>query len=426
MHYFAYKNNDLYCEDVRVRDIVDDIGSPCYIYSHRTILEHFRKLQNAFKAVNPLICYSVKANSNLAICRALVEQGAGLDIVSGGELYRALQVKADPKKIVFAGVGKTDEEIRWAVKVGILFFNVESEPELERIHDIAVRLRRTVDVCLRLNPEVEPHTHRYIKTAQKESKFGLSFQIAEQILLHKDRYFNVRIRGLHIHIGSQITDAKPYVRALNKVLSFARRMKKERINLDYLNIGGGMGIVYNKEVAQTAQLLAKAIIPFLRKTGLRIIMEPGRFIVGSAGILVSRVTYVKETEAKKFVILDCGMNDLIRPSLYEAYHEITPLERKPGLRHHIYDVVGPICESSDFLARDRKMLQVKAYEFLAIMGAGAYGFSMSSNYNSRLRPAEVLVRGNRYFLIRERENYSDLVHKERLRKPLTGYRLRNL
>jgi len=376
-------------------------------------MEHFKKLQSAFKTINPLICYSVKANSNMAICKALVNEGAGLDIVSGGELYRALKIKTDPKKIVFAGVGKTDEEIEYAIKTGILFFNVESEQELERIQEISIKLRKTVDVCLRVNPEVDPHTHHYIKTAKKESKFGLSFSAARLLLLNRGRFFNVQIKGLHMHIGSQITEAWPYIQAIRKVNGFIREMKSNGVSLQYLNIGGGMGIIYNKEIAQTADIFAKAITPLL-KGGLKIILEPGRFIVGSAGILVSRVTFVKETELKNFLIIDSGMNDLIRPTLYEAYHEIVPLHRRTKAKQRQYDIVGPICESGDFLAKDRLMPQINSGEYLAVMCAGAYGFSMSSNYNSRLRVAEVLVKGDKYFIIREREKYSDLIKKERI------------
>jgi len=376
-------------------------------------MEHFKKLQSAFKTINPLICYSVKANSNMAICKALVNEGAGLDIVSGGELFRALKIKTDPKKIVFAGVGKTDEEIEYAIKTGILFFNVESEQELERIQEISIKLRKTVDVCLRVNPEVDPHTHHYIKTAKKESKFGLSFSAARLLLLNRGRFFNVQIKGLHMHIGSQITEAWPYIQAIRKVNGFIREMKSNGVSLQYLNIGGGMGIIYSKEIAQTADIFAKAITPLL-KGGLKIILEPGRFIVGSAGILVSRVTFVKETELKNFLIIDSGMNDLIRPTLYEAYHEIVPLHRRTKAKQRQYDIVGPICESGDFLAKDRLMPQINSGEYLAVMCAGAYGFSMSSNYNSRLRVAEVLVKGDKYFIIREREKYSDLIKKERI------------
>ena len=419
MHYFRYKNNNLYCEDVRVSRIVRKFGSPCYIYSYRTLIEHFRKLKNAFKEVNPLICYSVKANSNLSICRALVREGAGLDVVSGGELFRALKIRTNPRKIVFAGVGKTDREIRQAIKAGILFFNVESEAEIERIQQIAIKLRKSVNVCLRVNPEVNPHTHKYIKTAKKESKFGLSFSIARNIILNRQRYFNVHIKGLHIHIGSQITQTRPFVHAVRKVSTFIKEMGEHDVRFEYLNIGGGMGIVYKKEMAKTADIFARDLVPMLKKLNLKIILEPGRFIVGSAGILVSRVTHVKKTESKRFVILDCGMNDLIRPSLYEAYHDILPLNKASSrLKNFTYDVVGPICETGDFLAKARSMPQVESGQHLAIMGAGAYGFTMSSNYNSRLRAVEILVKGKRCFLIRKRETYYDLIKKERIPKTL--------
>ncbi|MDD5618677.1 MAG: diaminopimelate decarboxylase [Candidatus Omnitrophica bacterium] len=413
MHYFNYKTNNLYCEEVKVADIVEKFGSPCYVYSHRTMIEHFRKIQSAFKPISPLICYSVKANSNLAICKDLINEGAGLDIVSGGELYKALKIKANPKKIVFAGVGKTDEEISYAIKAGILFFNVESEQELERIQQIAVRLRKTVDICLRVNPEVDPHTHRYVKTAKKESKFGLSFPAAKIILLNRGRFFNVNIKGLHLHIGSQITETWPYAQAIKKVNDFMKEMKSHGVNFQYLNIGGGMGIIYKEETAKTADIFARAILPLI-KGGLKVILEPGRFIVGSAGILVSRVTFVKETQVKDFLVMDSGMSDLIRPTLYEAYHEVVPLHKKSKTRQKTYDVVGPICESGDFLAKDRQIAQVNAGDYLAIMCAGAYGFSMSSNYNSRPRPAEVLVKGDKYFLVRERESYRDLVKREKI------------
>jgi len=421
MHYFRYKNNELYCENVKVTDIVRRYGSPCYVYSYRTLLEHFKKLQDAFREIDPLICYSVKANSNLAILKALVNEGAGLDVVSAGELYRALKVKVDPKKIVFAGVGKTSSEIEYAIRAGILFFNVESEQELELIHEIAIRLRKTVEVCLRINPEVDPHTHHYIKTAKKESKFGLSFAAARHILLNRNRFFNINIKGLHIHIGSQITEARPYIQAIKKVREFIKEMSKIDVNFGYFNIGGGLGIIYNKETTQTAKIFAKAIIPLLKNTKLRIILEPGRFIAGSAGILATKVTYIKNTENKNFIIVDAGMSDLIRPALYEAYHDIVPIRKKSKVRHLEYDIVGPICESGDFFAKDRIMAQVEPGDLLAIMCAGAYGFSMSSNYNSRLRIGEVLVKDNRFLLIRKRETRLDLVKKEKIPMFLRKY-----
>jgi diaminopimelate decarboxylase len=274
-------------------------------------------------------------------------------------------------------------------------------------------MRKTVNVCLRVNPEVEPHTHSHIKTAKKDSKFGLSFSAARLILLNRGRFFNVNIKGLHMHIGSQITESHPYIEAIKKVNDFINQMRGQGVKLEYLNIGGGMGIIYKKETTQTADMFARAIVPLLKSHGLKIILEPGRFIVGSAGILVSRVTFVKETEYRNFLIMDSGMSDLIRPALYDAYHEVVPLYKRPKTRQRQYDIVGPICESGDFLAKERMMPQVDSGDYLAIMCAGAYGFSMSSNYNSRLRPAEVLVKGDKYSIVRERETYPDLIAKEK-------------
>jgi len=413
MHYFKYRKNELFCEEVRVQDIIERFGTPCYIYSYRTIIEHFHKIAKAFIELEPLICYSMKANSNLAICRILVNEGAGLDIVSGGELFRALCVGADGKKIVFAGVGKTDNEIKEAIKAKILFFNVESEPELERIQAIAVQMHKVVNACIRINVGVNPNTHSYITTAIKDSKFGVSFAVARKILRYQNRFFNINIRGLHFHIGSQITEVTPYVEAIKKITLFIEGLKKDGIRLEYLNIGGGMGINYKNDDAKTARALAEAIVPLLKKTGLKIILEPGRFIVGSAGILVTKVTYLKNTEYRDFIILDSAMNDLIRPTLYQSYHEIIPLNNT-STKTKKYDVVGSICESGDFFAKDRDIPLVKQGDYLAIMCAGAYGFSMSSNYNSRLKPAEVLVKDGSFYLIRKRQTYEDLIDNERI------------
>jgi len=413
MHEFKYVNNRLYCEKVRVEDLARKYGTPLYVYSYHTLISHFLKLQDAFKPINPLICYSVKANSNLAILKALVDKGAGLDIVSGGELYRALQAGCPAEKIVYASVGKTDKEIEEAIRHKILFFNVESVPELENINRIAKNLGRIVQVAIRINPDVEPKTHKYITTGKLTNKFGIDFRAAEQILLVRKAFANAKINGLHIHIGSQITKAEPYVAAINKIVDFIAKLSKKDIKLEYLNIGGGLGIIYDKETPQTAQKFAHKILPLLKKTGLKIIMEPGRFIVGNAGILVTKVLYVKSTPKKKFVIVDGGMNDLIRPALYDAYHQILPLSVKSGVQKtEKADVVGPICESGDFLAKERKLPKVKAGDYLAVMSAGAYGFSMSSNYNSRRRAEEVMVVKDQHFVIRKRETNEDLARNE--------------
>jgi len=390
-------------------------GTPLYAYSRHTLIDHYLKLKNAFKGVGALICYSVKANSNLAMLKALVELGAGLDIVSGGELFRAQKAGCPAGKIVYASVGKTDSEIENAIKIGILFFNVESFAELENINRIARRLNKTANVAIRINPDVEAKTHKYITTGKITNKFGIDLDSAYKILLLRGRFSNVEISGLHIHIGSQITESAPYAAAITKVVNFIERLKAKGISLEYLNIGGGLGIVYDKETPQTADRFAKIILPLLKKTGLKIIMEPGRFIVGNAGILVTKVLYVKPTPKKKFVITDAGMNDLIRPALYDAYHQIVPLRcTKCDVRStEKVDIVGPICESGDFFAKERNITKVKEGDYIAVMSAGAYGFSMASNYNSRRRAAEVMVRGNKVSVIRKRESYEDLIRNEK-------------
>ena len=413
MHEFKYVNNQLYCEKVKVQDLAKKYGTPLYVYSYHTLISHFLKIQQAFKAINPLICYSVKANSNLAMLKALVDKGAGLDIVSGGELYRALQAGCPAEKIVYASVGKTDKEIEEAIRHKILCFNVESVPELENINRIAKSLGCVVQVAIRINPDVEPKTHKYITTGKLTNKFGIDFKAAEQILLLRKAFRNAKINGLHIHIGSQITEGAPYVAAINKVADFIAKLSKKGIRLQYLNIGGGLGIIYDKETPQTAQKFADKVTPLLKKTGLKIIMEPGRFIVGNAGILVTKVLYVKSSPKKKFVIVDGGMNDLIRPALYGAYHQILPLSVKSGVQKiEKADVVGPICESGDFFAKGRKLPKVKAGDYLAVMSAGAYGFSMSSNYNSRRRAEEIMVVKDQHFVIRKRETVEDLTRNE--------------
>ncbi|MCM8801448.1 MAG: diaminopimelate decarboxylase [Candidatus Omnitrophica bacterium] len=414
MHEFKYRNKQLYCEGVKIQDLVKRFSTPLYVYSYHTILGHFIKLKIAFKKSKPLICYSVKANSNLAILRALVKEGAGLDIVSGGELFRAIKVGCPPERIVYAGVGKTEKEIKEAIKIGILFFNVESISELENINGISKRLNKITNVAIRINPDVEPKTHRFITTGRLTNKFGVDFKTAYKILKMRKDFKFLNISGLHIHIGSQITSPLPYVSAIGKLLNFIRKLRKEGIELEYLNIGGGLGIIYNKETPQTAEEFAKRLLPLLKKSNLKIIMEPGRFIVGNAGVLVTKVLYIKSTSKKKFVIVDAGMNDLIRPALYDAYHNILPLKMIPQRKGNAQkvDIVGPICESADFFAKNRTIPKLKENHYLAIMGAGAYGFSMSSNYNSRCRPAEVLVKEDKFYLIREREAYNDLIDNE--------------
>ncbi len=416
MHEFEFKKNNLYCENIQVQNLARRFGTPLYVYSHATLIDHFLKIKNAFKEIKPLICFSVKANSNLSVLKALVDKGAGLDIVSGGELFRALKVNCPAEKIVYASVGKTDLEIEEAIKRRILFFNIESVPELENINRISKKLNRVTKVAIRINPDVEPKTHKYITTGKLTNKFGIDFQSAHQILMVRKALSHVKIAGLHIHIGSQITEGAPYVAAITKMASFIEKLKKEGITFEYLNIGGGLGIIYNDETPQTAAEFAAKVVPILKSTGLKIIMEPGRFIAGQAGILVVKVLYVKKTPLKKFIIVDGGMNDLIRPALYDAYHCIEPVSCDARCKASVEkaDVVGPICESGDFFAKDRLLPLVEEGDYLAIMSAGAYGFSMSSNYNSRLRPQEVMVKNNKAYTIRARERSSDLIKNERV------------
>ncbi len=414
IHDFQYKGNDFYCEQVRIEDIADQVGTPVYVYSYKILTEHLLKLQKAFRKVRPLICFSMKANENLALARALVKLGAGLDIVSGGELFRALAAGCPPSRIVYAGVGKTEREIREAIRAGILLFNVESVPELAVIDTLARRAGKKVKVSLRINPDVAARTHEYVKTAEKESKFGIDFDTARLAFTKKFAYPNVVLAGVHVHIGSQITEPAPFVNAFRKVLIFLAMLEREGHRVRYLNLGGGLGIIYRDEKPQTPKEFARRVVPILRGRSYRVILEPGRFIVGNAGVFVTRVLYVKRTPAKSFAIVDGGMNDLLRPSLYNAYHTVCAARRREDGRLVKADVVGPICESGDFLARDRLMREPSPGDVLAILGAGAYGFSMASNYNARPRAAEVLVRGKRFEVIRRRESYRDLVRGERI------------
>jgi len=418
MHRFMYKRNNLYCENLKIENIAHEVKTPFYLYSHATLLDHYRKLRDAFVPLKPLICFSMKSNSNLAICRALIKEGAGLDIVSGGELYRALKVGADPKKIVYASVGKTAMEIDTAIRKGILFFNVESIPELIMIEKMCKRHHKRIKVCLRVNPNVKANTHHYITTGVSENKFGLEFETAKAVFTQTNNFPHLDIVGLHIHIGSQITEKAPFVKALRRLSTFVKSLRSDGIRIEYVNIGGGMGITYQKERPQTAQGYAKAIIPILKKLKVHVILEPGRFISGNSGVLITKVLYVKKTQRKRFIIVDAGMNDLMRPALYEAYHEIIPLKKSGRRSLSKADVVGPICESGDYIAKDRLLPQVKEGQLLAVMSAGAYGFSMSSNYNSRPKVAEAIVVKGRCYIIRRRETYKDLIRGESIPRVL--------
>jgi len=415
MHEFSYRHNNLYCESVAIGELAEKYSTPLYVYSRNTLISHYRKIKEAFSQINPLICFSMKANSNLAICRALVKEGAGLDVVSGGEIYKALKTGVSSKKIVYAGVGKTEKEIEIAIKHHIFLFNAESVPELEAINKIAGRLGIRQNVAIRINPDIKPRTHSYITTGHGANKFGIDFETAKGVFLSRDKYENLKISGIHMHIGSQIVHAAPFVKTIERIVDFIKVLEPQGINIRWLNIGGGLGIIYSDERPQTAREYAREVVPLLKKVKANIILEPGRFIVGNSGVLVTRVIYVKETPSKNFAIVDSGMNDLIRPSLYNAYHEILPVRSRAysGSKRILhYDVVGPICESGDFLGNNRKFIDLRQGDLLAVMGAGAYGFSMSSNYNSRPRPAEILVDGSKVRVIRRREDYEDLVKTE--------------
>lgn len=413
MHDFQFKNNELYCESVKVASVAKSVGTPFYLYSHHTLVDHFTKITKAFAPLNPIVCFAMKANGNAAVLKTLLNEGAGVDIVSQGELLKALKLKADPKKIVFASVGKTEEEIAAAIKAGILFFNVESVPELEEINRVAKKMKKKTQAALRINPDVEAATHSFITTGTLKNKFGIDLKSTREILKSQNRYPFVKINGLHIHIGSQLTTNEPFLKAIKKVIEFVDSLRQDGISIEYLDIGGGMGIIYKDEKPQTAQEYADAVVPLLKKTGLKIVMEPGRFIVGNAGIFVTKVLYLKDNGFKKFLIVDGGMNDLIRPSLYQAYHEIVPV-KKTEAEEEIFDVVGPICESGDFFAKERKLPLLKRNDLLAIMSAGAYGYVMSSNYNIRCRVPEVMVKGNRFEIVKERETYQDLMRGEKI------------
>ncbi len=411
MHLFKYKNGELYAEDVPVKKLVSEFGTPLYIYSCTTLLNHFKAYDDAFNGHPHIICFALKSNSNAAVIKLFAKSGGGADVVSGGELFRALKAGIQPKKIVYAGVGKTEEEIRHAIKSKILMFNVESEDELKEIDRIAGSMKAKAPIALRINPDIDPETHPYISTGLKKHKFGIPIEDALQYYKLASNLKNIEIIGIHKHIGSQLTKISPFVDALKRILMLVDELTKQGIDIDYIDIGGGLGITYRDETPPHPSQLAKNILPLLKGRKMTIVLEPGRSIVGNAGILVTKTLYLKKGEEKEFVIVDAGMNDLIRPSIYGAYHHIQPVV-KNRREMIIADIVGPICESGDFFAKDRQIQRVKKGEYLVIMSAGAYGFSMSSNYNSRPKAAEVMVKGKKYSLIRKRESYSDIIRGE--------------
>ena len=413
MHHFQYQGDDLYGEDVPVTRIAEGIGTPFYLYSHATLTRHFRVFDEAFQGIPHLICFAMKANANLAILRLFAKMGGGADVVSGGELFRALQAGIPSEKIVFAGVGKTQEEMTYALKSDILMFNVESSQELGLLEEVAASMGTKARVALRVNPDVDPRTHPYIATGLRKSKFGIDISFALGEYETARRLPHIEIIGIHQHIGSQIIEVGPFVDALAKTAELAQELRRLGIEVRYLDVGGGLGITYKDEEPPPLKEFAQALIGVVKDLGCTLILEPGRVIVGNAGILVTKVLYVKRGPAKTFVVVDAGMNDLIRPAFYGSYHAILPVHQKER-GAFVADVVGPICESGDFLAKDRELPEVEPGELLAVMSAGAYGFTMASNYNARPRAPEVMVKGDRYFVIREREAYEDLIRGERV------------
>jgi diaminopimelate decarboxylase len=450
VHSFRYRDGHLYCEEVDLARIATEVGTPTYVYSAGTILDHYARLNTALRSLDHLICYAVKANSNRAILKLLADAGAGFDIVSGGELFRVLASGGDAAKCTFAGVGKSREEIEYALEERVYSFNVESEAELEHIDCIAGAKETRAPIALRVNPDVDPHTHEYISTGSHKNKFGIALDCIAATYERAAKMRNVEIVGLQMHIGSQITEATPFANAIERVAPIVRELQS-KYGIKFFSVGGGMGIVYRfalesgsgkwwhdhggESSAFSVRDYAEAIMAPLRELRVRVLVEPGRFLVGNAGVLLTRVRYIKKSGTKKFAIVDGGMNDLIRPALYQSYHEIVPVvepstsdkvgrERlaRQGMREDSsksksksrekIDVVGPVCESGDFFALDREMPELHEGDLLAIMSAGAYGFSMASNYNSRPLPAEVLVRGNKFALIRKRQTWEDLVAGE--------------
>ncbi len=413
MHFFEYKERQLYCEGIPIQQIAEKVGTPFYLYSYQTLVRHFTVFDEAFKGIPHLICYSAKANSNLALLRLFVNLGGGVDVVSGGELYRALKGGADPQKIVYSGVGKREDEIEYALKTGILMFNVESSQELEVINGVAGRIGEKASVAIRVNPDIDPKTHPYISTGLKQSKFGVDILRAPMAYRLASQLPNLKIIGIDCHIGSQLVEVEPVVQALKRLKQLVENLRKEGIEVQYLDLGGGLGITYEDEEPPDPVEYASTILDEIRGFGCTLILEPGRVIVGNAGVLVSKVLYTKENEEKRFVIVDAGMNDLVRPSFYGSYHHILPVKQE-SREEIVADVVGPICESSDFFAKGRKIPALRAGELIALMSAGAYGFSMSTNYNARPRIAEVLVRSDQMFVIRRREGYEDLIRGEEI------------
>ncbi len=424
MDHFQYRNRVLHCEDVPIAELAAKYGTPLYVYSQATLLHHLKQLQTAFAPASPLICYSIKTNANIHIARLMVQNGAGCDVTSGGELYRALTAGCPGEKICFAGVGKTDEEMRYGLGSNVLMFNVESEPELHALGEVARTMGKVAAAALRVNPDLPPKTHVKTDTSVKGVKFGLDIDTVLEVARGVVGHPHLRVQGLHMHLGSPILSAEPYRQGIDKGLKLIDALRKQGHPIEYLNMGGGFGIHYRKQEALPASAFAEVILPAVKQSGCKLVLEPGRFIVGNAGLLVSRVIFTKESGGKHYIIQDAAMNDLIRPTLYDSFHRIWPVAPASELPAPPADyeteipaafkqtVVGPVCESGDFLAKDRNLPAMQRGDLLAVFSAGAYGMAMSSNYNSRVRAAEVLVTGDKHRLIRRRESYADLIAAE--------------
>jgi diaminopimelate decarboxylase len=422
MHHFHYQGDTLYCENVPLQEIARVVGTPCYIYSYATLQHHFTVFDQAFAGMPHLTCYSVKANGNLSILGLFASLGGGADIVSGGELFRARKAGIPADRIVYSGVGKTRDEIDYALRESILMFNIESGQELEAINSRAAALGVKARIALRVNPDVDPKTHPYISTGLMKNKFGIDIEQALKTYEHARDLKNLEISGIDCHIGSQLTETAPFIEALKRLKLLVERLRQAGIGIRCLDLGGGLGIPYHEESPPHPREYAEAIVQELGDLQCTLILEPGRVIVGNAGVLLTQVLYLKKTPNKEFIIVDGGMNDLIRPSLYGSYHEIQPAEKKHR-PSKVMDVVGPICESSDFFAKDRYLPEMQPGELLAVMSAGAYGFAMASNYNSRTRAAEVLVQGEKFYVTRKRESWEDLIRNESIPDSVKGSRL---
>lgn len=413
MNYFNYIENELHCEEIQIKEIAREVGTPFYLYSYKTLVRHFRVFDSAFEGVPHIVCFSAKANSNIAILKVLADEGGGVDIVSGGELYRALKAGCAPEKIVYSGVGKREDEIDYALSNQILMFNVESSQELDTINARAGALGKRARISLRVNPDVDPMTHPHISTGLKKNKFGIDIERSLDEYRRARKLENIAIIGVDCHIGSQITKISPFIDTLDRLTNLISLLRNEGIEISYLDLGGGLGITYNEETPPHPTDYAKAIKERVKTLNCTLIFEPGRVIAGNAGILVTRVLYTKEKDDKNFIIVDAGMNDMMRPSLYDSYHGVKPVTRRKR-DETVSDIVGPICESGDFLVKDRMVERYERDELIAVMSSGAYGFSMSSNYNSRPRVPEVLVKDDKYYIIRKRETYEDIIRGEEI------------